>query len=279
MFEHHDLCAVSAASAAYKNLHAAGTRLILSNSLSNLRSACLQVDPRQPLRREEEEPRQPLREQEHEEEQQQRRQFVLEEDEQQQQQPRRPMRDQDEERQQQQPPRQSIRQNGGDDDEDDTRQSVRQLPDRDPRAPPRIRQVQEPTPAPEQTPEVPDVPEQQQAPLAPATPAPAPVAEEILAGDEAVTVVAELKMVPGFQGDCTAKAVDWTQERASRLLVADMDYKGIKTKIKSALWACDVSASFSGLPFLVTLSVSAAHVSRVPHSTKAAASQLCGHAT
>lgn len=61
------------------------------------------------------------------------------------------------------------------------------------------------------------------------------------ANKEGVLLVTELKMVEGFKGECNAKSVDWVQERASRLLVAELDSVGIKSKIKSALWTCAVS--------------------------------------
>jgi hypothetical protein len=73
-----------------------------------------------------------------------------------------------------------------------------------------------------------DTPEHQYAPL------------EI--NDEHVVVVAELKMVHSFKGDCSAESVDWTQERVSRMVVADLDHKGITSKVNSALWSCEVRA-------------------------------------
>lgn len=61
--------------------------------------------------------------------------------------------------------------------------------------------------------------------------------------DEHVTVVAEVAMVPSFKGDCSADSVDWTQERVSRMVVADLDHKGITSKVNSALWKCEVRAA------------------------------------
>lgn len=135
------------------------------------------------------------------------------------------------------------------------RMSIREEPEAPPREePPRMPLREEPSEP------IPQAPLREE-PAEPVTPKPAPAPKEedsifknpnlvatpaptsIIADDDSVTIVAELKMTAGFQGDCGAHAVDWVQERASRLMVADLDYKGIKSKVKSAKWTCDVSGS------------------------------------
>jgi hypothetical protein len=127
---------------------------------------------------------------------------------------------------------------------EERRMSIREEPMPTPLEEPMPMPREEPQPMPRTEPVPIPAPEPAAEPAPSRAPAPAisaPTADSLIADDDSVTVVSELKMTAGFQGDCSAHAVDWVQERASRLMVADLDYQGIKSKVKSALWSCDVS--------------------------------------